>query len=78
MYLVVKIFLFDYKQNISLSPHLGAIVLSPLTLLGGPELIENRIVDNTEDNILQFQQLYSLGSSLVPALSTMKARMVQM
>ena len=58
--------------------HLVAIVLSPLTLLGSPELIENRIVDNTEDNILQFQQLYSLGSSLVPALSTMKARMVQM
>ena len=67
-----------YKQNIFLSAHLVAIVLSPLTLLGSPELIENRIVDNTEDNILQFQQLYSLGSSLVPALSTMKARMVQM
>ena len=68
-----------YKQKyFSLSAHLGAIVLSPLTLLGSPELIENRIVDNTEDNILQFQQLYSLGSSLVPALSTMKARMVQM
>ena len=54
MYLVfVKIFLLINKQNISPSAHLGAIVLSPLTLLGSPELIKNRIVDNTEDNILQ-------------------------
>ena len=44
---------YHYKQNISLPPHLLAIVLSPLTLLGSPELIKNRIVDNTEDNILQ-------------------------
>ena len=42
-----------YKQNIFLSAHLVAIVLSPLTLLGSPELIKNRIVNNTEDNILR-------------------------
>ena len=42
-----------YKQNISLSPHLTAIVLSTMTLLGSPQLIKNRIVDNSEDNILQ-------------------------
>ena len=52
MYLFVKIFLLINKQNISLSAHLGAIVLSPLTLLSSPELIKNRIVDNTEHDVL--------------------------
>ena len=53
MNLVRNISLHYNQKYFSLSPHLGAIVLSPLTLLGSPELIKNRIVDNTEDNILQ-------------------------
>ena len=53
MNLVEDISQLSITNRISLSPHLAAIVLSPLTLLGSPELIKNRIVDNTEDHILQ-------------------------